>query len=312
MLNIVPKKLHVAVGVITNAQGQVLLARRPEHLAEGGLWEFPGGKREQGENIEQTLRRELWEELGIIVQQARPLISINENNILLDVWQIEQWQGQPSGREGQTVQWCALGQLLEKTFPTANYPVVTAVQLPNFYAITPEPVAYDDNAFFYRLETCLASGISLIQLRAKALSSDNYKRWAERALTLGKRYEAKMLINNSLEIAQALDAHGVHLSSQRLLDCQERPAQAWVAASCHSMEEIQQANTIGVDFIVVSPVQRTVSHPEVHALGWYRFFQLTEQAKCPVFALGGMTRGDLPKAWAHGGQGIAAIRALWM
>jgi len=314
MPNTVPK-LHVVAGVITNSQGEVLLARRPDHLDEGGLWEFPGGKRERGETVKQTLCRELWEELGITVQQARPLISVIHTNadktIFLDVWRVEQWEGQPTGCEGQTVQWCNSTQLLEKTFPTANYPVVTAVQLPSLYAITPEPIAYDDNAFFYRLETCLASGTSLIQLRAKTLSQENYKRWAERALTLGKRYKARMLVNNSPEVVEALGAQGIHLNSYRLRSCQERPAQPWVAASCHSIEEVQQANNIGVDFIVISPVQPTISHPDIKPLGWFQFFQLTEQANCPAFALGGMNTRDLPKAWAHGGQGIAAIRALW-
>jgi 8-oxo-dGTP diphosphatase len=62
---------------------------------------------------------------------------------------------------------------------------------------------------------------------------------------------------------------------------------------------------------VLSPLKKTLSHPIANPLGWLNFFQLTEQTNCPTFALGGMKREDMVKAWAHGAQGIAAIRAWW-
>ncbi|CAG0995784.1 partial ADP-ribose pyrophosphatase, partial [Gammaproteobacteria bacterium] len=71
-----PSVLHVAVGVIRNGSGEVLVARRHERLHQGGLWEFPGGKVEPGETVEDALRRELREELSIGVESARPLIKI--------------------------------------------------------------------------------------------------------------------------------------------------------------------------------------------------------------------------------------------
>ncbi|OQW94530.1 MAG: hypothetical protein BWK79_05570, partial [Beggiatoa sp. IS2] len=96
------KSLPVVAGVIYNSQGEILLARRPDHLNQGGLWEFPGGKREVGETAEIALARELHEELGIIVQKARPLMRIlhqySHKQVLLDVWHIETWRGQPFGR----------------------------------------------------------------------------------------------------------------------------------------------------------------------------------------------------------------------
>jgi 8-oxo-dGTP diphosphatase len=84
-----------------------------------------------------------------------------------------------------------------------------------------------------------------------------------------------------------------------------------VAASCHSLDELHHAMAIGVDFAVVSPVKATASHPDAVAIGWHGFQLLTEHAGIPVFALGGMSELDLEAAWKYGGQGIAAIRALW-
>ena len=72
-----------------------------------------------------------------------------------------------------------------------------------------------------------------------------------------------------------------------------------------------QTNLIGVDFIVLSPVRTSTSHPTTPPLGWLEFFQLTEQADCPIYALGGMRVENTLMAWSHGAQGIAAIRGLW-
>lgn len=309
--------LHVVAGVVCNSKGEILLARRPEHSHQGGLWEFPGGKREEQESVKQALARELQEELGIIVQPARPLIRIThaypDKKILLEVWQVEQWQGQVWGREGQPVQWCSPNNLKNFTFPAANLPIITAVQLPSLYLITPEPSSSTDPKFFYQLEACLDQGISLVQLRAKNLSERDYCYAAERALTLCERYAARLLVNATPAIALSVGTPGVHLTSERLQNYVERPlsSELWVAAACHSLEDIEKANFIGVDFIVLSPVHATASHPEVQPLGWFKFFQLTESANCPVFALGGMERAEVSKAWAHGAQGIAAIRGLW-
>jgi 8-oxo-dGTP diphosphatase len=84
-----------------------------------------------------------------------------------------------------------------------------------------------------------------------------------------------------------------------------------VAASCHTQEELQHAVKLGLDFVVISTVRKTSSHPGAQTLGFSGFHELTERASIPVYALGGMQAADLPIVFRHGGQGIAAIRGLW-
>jgi len=185
-------------------------------------------------------------------------------------------------------------------------------QLPCLYLITPEPMSATDKQFFFRLEACLEASCSLVQLRAKNLSNRDYCYCAEKALKLCDRYHARLLLNANPEMALSVGTHGLHLNSKRLFtSLPPLGTNLLVAGSCHTSEEIEQANRLKTDFIVLSPVRATASHPDAPPLGWLKFFQLAKQANCPVFALGGMTVADIPKTVAHGGHGIAAIRALW-
>jgi 8-oxo-dGTP diphosphatase len=127
----VVKGVHVAVGVIRNQQQQILLALRPDDVHQGGLWEFPGGKVEPAETIQQALARELEEELGITPTQVQPLIEIHhdypDKSVFLDVWWVDAFSGEPEGREGQPVRWVPIDELPAYDFPEANQPIVAAI-----------------------------------------------------------------------------------------------------------------------------------------------------------------------------------------
>jgi 8-oxo-dGTP diphosphatase len=309
--------LHVAVGALINPGGEVLITRRPEHVHQGGLWEFPGGKVELGENVEAALTRELREELGTDVASMRPLIRVHhaytDKTVLLDVWRIDRYHGEPRGLEGQPLRWVTPQALAEYDFPAADVPIINALRLPTEYAITSEP-GDQLKVFLRHLENVLTRGIRLIQLRAKYLSEDDLLTLYQTAQRLTKPYGARLLLNGSPAQARALDVDGLHLTTAQLmvLDTRPLPADRWVAASCHNLEELRQASRIGVDFAVVSPVRTTPSHPDVQPLGWQGLQALTEMAALPIYALGGMTMADVDQAWHHGGQGIAAVRALWV
>ncbi len=130
-LNIEPElngRVLVAAGIIVNQQGQVLIARRPDHLHQGGLWEFPGGKVEAGEPLANALRRELKEELAIEVLNADPYKTIffdyPDKQVQLAFFWVDHFQGQACGLEGQEIQWVAVGKLVDYAFPAANQAIV--------------------------------------------------------------------------------------------------------------------------------------------------------------------------------------------
>ncbi len=309
--------VHVAAAAIFDESGRVLIAQRPVHVHQGDLWEFPGGKVEAGETVREALARELHEELGIDVQQARPLIRVrhdySDKSVLLDVWRVDGFGGEAlseKGREGQPLAWVQPHELSGYDFPAANIPIVTAVQLPDYYLVTPNP-GDDSPTFLAQLETRLRDGIRLVQLRAKTLSGADYLALAKQCQALCERHGAVLMLNADPGLVVEVGAVGVHLDSGRLESLSERPDVKWVSASCHSPEQLRQAEKLGADFVMLSPVSATASHPEIVPLGWEQFQVLADLAHCPVYALGGMTPADLQQAFVHGAQGVAAIRALW-
>lgn len=126
------QSVWVAVGVIFHpGRKEVLLAKRPVDKHQGGLWEFPGGKVDAGEMVEQALSRELFEELALTVTHAQPLIKIEhdyiDKSVILDVWLVDGFTGAPIGAEGQVVRWVSLNDLAGYEFPEANQPILDAI-----------------------------------------------------------------------------------------------------------------------------------------------------------------------------------------
>lgn len=141
------KQIHVAVGVIfdcpqnsaNNGTGHILIAKRADHQHQGGFWEFPGGKVEEGESVQIALQRELEEELGLTssIDDMAPIMTIPfeypDKSILLDVWAVynvsnllleEVGNSDFRGKEDQPLAWVKQADIAEYEFPPANQPII--------------------------------------------------------------------------------------------------------------------------------------------------------------------------------------------
>jgi 8-oxo-dGTP diphosphatase len=305
------KITEVAAAVIERP-GEFLLAQRPEGKPYPGYWEFPGGKIEAGEGPREALVRELEEELGIRVTDATPWITrvyaYTHATVRLHFWRVTAWTGEPQPLEDQAIKWQRVGAPDVAPMLPANAPVLAALALPAVMVVSNAAAAGID-AWIARLADRAMSERLLVQIREKSFGPQKVQHLLSRALVRAQEFGSVVVVNSDCGAYPQCD--GMHLTARALMALGARPAGALVGASCHDEAEIAQAVKLGLDYVVVGPVNATASHPQAPPLGWERFAALTAGLPMPVYAIGGLTRADLPAARRHGAHGVALLRAAF-
>ncbi len=308
------KVVEVAAAVILRPDGSFLLGRRPSGSFYPGYWEFPGGKVEANETPREALLRELQEELGIAVDAAYPWItrefSYEHAEVRLHFFRVLRWSGELQELQHDALAWQRADAVTVSPLLPANAPVLAALALPDFYAISHAGEIGVDRQL-EALTRALDHGLRLVQLREAGLATAQRAAWVHAAVDLCHGYGARVLVNGDMALANDAGADGVHLTASQLLSLSRRPDFPLVAASCHDAGELAQARRLGLDFVVLGPVKETASHPGRPGMGWAAFGSLAADYPLPIFALGGLARKDKEAAWQAGAHGIAAIRAAW-
>ena len=282
------KHVEVSVGVVYSPEGdKILLSKRTEKQCLPGLWEFPGGKVEEGEDIRAALDRELYEETGIRVKKVSKLTEIHheypEGTILLHVWSVNEWLAQVVARENQEIAWVAISELNRYILPEASRRVIPLISLPRFYLIS-KPFCDDKAELLSVLDSCFSVGLKLFQLRLKSQRGRFLTDLISEIKQTAKNYGAQWILNGTPESLEHYDADGLHLNAEGAVKYTDRPVakEKMLGVSCHNEHEMAQAERIGADYIFLSPVKMTKSFPEKNPLGWDQFSRLCQKTNLPV------------------------------
>ena len=302
---------EVAAAVIERP-GEFLLAQRPEGKPYPGYWEFPGGKIEAGEDARAALARELTEELGIEVREATPWITrvyaYTHATVRLHFFKVTRWDGEPRPLEDQAIRWQRVEAPDVAPMLPANAPVLAALALPSVMVVSNASTLGID-AWIARLSERLTGEHLLVQIREKGMSHQRLQHLVSRTLARTEPFGSRVVVNS--DCGSFPQSAGVHLTSAALRALSKRPHAALVGASCHDAGELDHAGAIGVDYAVLGPVQPTPSHPGATTLGWERFAELAHERPMPIYAIGGLSRADLPAAREHGAHGVALLSAAF-
>jgi 8-oxo-dGTP diphosphatase len=114
-----------------------------------------------------------------------------------------------------------------------------------------------------------------------------------------------------MNLAYRIKADGVHLTSKNLLDSKKLPRNLIVSASCHTQKDIDIAEKLNINFVVLSAVNRTLSHPDISPIGWNKFQKIANKTNIPIYALGGLGINDYQVALENGAIGISSQRSIW-
>ena len=218
MQNIIIRKkqdlplVNVAVAVIQREDGCVLMAERPYGKESSGFWEFPGGKFELGESAEQALAREIYEELGIKSKMAYPWISYKfaypNKRVKLHVFRIFNWEGTPSGREGQRISWENSDAIMASPLLPANNHILEMIKLPLLYIITNTSQS-GMVKFMEALIKLFEQGVRLIQVCTRHMNPEQLTQITRPIVKLAHHYGAKVLISGSESVALRSSADSI-------------------------------------------------------------------------------------------------------
>jgi 8-oxo-dGTP diphosphatase len=271
----VPTEIHVVAGAIADADGRVLIAQRPRGRHMAGRWEFPGGKLAAGEDPLAGLKRELAEELGIAVRAARPLIRLRhkypERRVLLDVWQVTDYEGEPQALESQALAWARPDELPQHDLLEADRAIVTALRLP-------------------RLARVLAPGETLQSIRGRAAQTilvpvpeDGAGELDAEAVAAARAAGHRIFVMgadvDAVRVAALARCDGVLLRWHGQSLHVDRSGAFLVGAHCVDAEGAKHAVAEGAHFLVIAPEDGSLSERLLERLcimvgrpvfaGWY-------------------------------------------
>lgn len=316
--------IQVAIALLFH-KNQILVGWREAKQHQGNKYEFPGGKVEQGESAEQACRREIQEEVGIIIDQwyLFDFIQHDYDDVIVQLHifhaHVEHHQLAAISKPWT---WYQREQLSELNFPKANDTIIQRLQWSHYIKISEHlcdlSLLQSDHLLYLRTEPnlTLIEAIHQLSVKQKATLILNFDFWsklnAQTQLNIAavhlKNSQLQALYQAKLERSQSKIRTDQNLLIQNQQSVLHLPQGIACIAACHDAQSLHWASQLGCEAVLLSPVLDTESHPDRQGMGWEKFQDLAKMSHMPVFALGGLKPDDLTIAQQRGAYGVAGIR----
>lgn len=277
--------VDVAVAIVRDAAGRVLVAERTPRQIAAGFWELPGGKIDAGEVPAHAAARELAEETGIAAHDVRPAIVYEHafvtKRVRLHCYTVDTWSGAPHGREGQRVAWIDPAAPHVAPLLPSNERVLAALSLPRTYLLTPGCDTRCAADFAAELPRFLRAGACAIGVREPELPPDQRVAFGRRIVAIARHHGARVLLAGSALEARRAGAAGVHSDAAAVRRLTTRPACAFWIAACAQAEDARSALALGADALLLD------AEPERPVPGGARFERADVIAPVPVYVRAG-------------------------
>jgi 8-oxo-dGTP diphosphatase len=302
---------EVAVGVLIRNDGAVLLADRPAGKPYAGYWEFPGGKVESGESVDQALARELAEELGVAVRSSLPWVTMEYDYphayVRLHFRRIHEWTGAPRSVEGQQLLFLSPAEPPPTPLLPAALPAMRWIQLPAVTGLSPGTACRADEAVAW-MENLLARGLRQVIWHEPQLDGADRRAALVACSELAGAYGARLLVDRRSMpeddarpqgMADCL-APDVYLDVAALRASGQRPERCWLGAAVETADDLAHAAALGCDFAVLNA-------PEGNPPAAYRatVAALCATAPLPVYVVDATGLENLQRACGAGAHGLA-------
>jgi len=302
----------VAVGVLLRPDGAVLMAERPAGKPYAGFWEFPGGKIEPGETVEQALERELGEELGVRIGASYPWVVMEYDYphayVRLHFRRVFEWRGTAHPAEGQRLLYLQPGATPPAPLLPAAVPALRWIELPTMTLASPGCWTQPAQAAAW-LDAAIERGARQLTWHEPALEGAALRKALQHACAAARAYGARVLVD-SRDLARAAvpalaaDA-GCLLGSAALRAAGARPAHAWVGAGVRDRNDLERAAALACDFAIIEPGAPDGGAGDAR---WDRIGALCRAAPLPVYAPVAPGAQALQQAWRCGAHGLALAR----
>ena len=308
-------KVDVSIGIIFNMSGQVLLSLRNKTIL-ADYWEFPGGKREKNEDLEDTLKRELLEEININVLNYFLIytknVEIDNTLYKLNFYRIVDYIGKPCANENQELLWLEPEKLNSINLLETNYEIKKIITQPLIVGISCAELLGTDNFVKILKNKLKTKAFDILQIRDKTLNKKKKENLLIQINTLSKKYNFSIVINDDTELAEKYSVKFIHLSHENSKIYKPNQLFEIFSIAHHQGQSMESIERLKPKFIQLGPVFNTKTHPGKNNIGIDNCKDIILKNKqYKYIAVGGITMKAIPQVLKSGFSCIASRTRIW-